>query len=262
MKHPNDHYYLVEVQYLGFRYHGWQKQPQVKTVQGMIEKTIKYIRPGKPFKLIGSSRTDAMVSAEHAAFQLIVREALDLDEFIQLMNINLPPDIRILDASSISSEFNIIQHAKSKHYRYFFAYGSRFHPFCAPYLAFIHGTLNITDMEEGARNYEGTHNFERFCDNSKQEKECIRQIDYCRLFRNNIFKADFMPQESYYLEVHGKGFLRYQIRYMMGALLDIGKGDLSLAEQKSALNIGGEEPVAGKAPASGLNLHKIVFDQG
>ncbi|MDX1470844.1 MAG: tRNA pseudouridine(38-40) synthase TruA, partial [Flavobacteriaceae bacterium] len=60
------HYYLIKLQYLGYRFHGWQKQPKLKTVHLMIDKTLKYIFEEKVFKTLGAGRTDAMVSAEEA----------------------------------------------------------------------------------------------------------------------------------------------------------------------------------------------------
>ena len=67
-------FYLLQVQYLGFRYHGWQKQPDVKTVEGMLSRTIAYVLERKNFKLLASGRTDAMVSAQHSLVELFLEE--------------------------------------------------------------------------------------------------------------------------------------------------------------------------------------------
>ena len=61
-------FYLVNVQFLGYRFHGWQKQPNTKTVHLMIDRTLKYILGEQKFKTLGAGRTDAMVSANQAAF--------------------------------------------------------------------------------------------------------------------------------------------------------------------------------------------------
>ena len=61
-------YYLVHIQYLGFRFHGWQRQPGVKTVESMVVKTLAFILGHEDFKILGAGRTDAMVSAGDAAF--------------------------------------------------------------------------------------------------------------------------------------------------------------------------------------------------
>ena len=64
------YYYVVTIQFLGYRFHGWQKQPNVKTIHLMIDRTINFILEGKSFKTLGAGRTDAMVSAQEAAFEL------------------------------------------------------------------------------------------------------------------------------------------------------------------------------------------------
>jgi len=91
------HYYLVHIQYLGFRFHGWAKQPQVKTVHHMIDRTLKYVFGEQPFKTLGCSRTDAMVSAVHFAFELFLREPLT-PNFLNEFTLKLPPDIIALEA--------------------------------------------------------------------------------------------------------------------------------------------------------------------
>ena len=91
------YFYVITVQYLGYRFHGWQKQPNVKTVHLMIDRTFKFILQDKKFKTLASGRTDAMVSAQEAAFELFLHEPLnDLEEFLTLFNHNLPQDIRHL----------------------------------------------------------------------------------------------------------------------------------------------------------------------
>ena len=69
-----NNYYLIEIQFLGYRYHGWQKQPNLKTVHLMIDRTINYILENNKFKSLGAGRTDAMVSAPQTAFELFTEK--------------------------------------------------------------------------------------------------------------------------------------------------------------------------------------------
>ena len=118
------YYYLIKIQYLGYRFHGWQKQPKLKTVHLMIDRTFNFILDGKPFKTLGSGRTDAMVSANETAFELFVYEKIeDETAFLALFNLNLPQDLRALAIEEVDAEFNIIQHSKVKEYVYLFTYG-------------------------------------------------------------------------------------------------------------------------------------------
>src|SRR5690606_13883135 len=107
-------YYLIKIQYLGYRLHGWQKQPGLKTVESLIKKTLKFVLGDLKFKVLGASRTDAKVSAQEAAFELFTdHEPLkNTADFLVDFNQNLPPDIRALSIKEVDAGFNIIQHPK------------------------------------------------------------------------------------------------------------------------------------------------------
>jgi tRNA pseudouridine38-40 synthase len=255
------YYYFIEFQYLGFRYHGWQKQENVKTIQGMVNRTLNYILDGVKFRTIASGRTDAMVSVNHSAFELFVYQELDVDSFFIDLNKNLPSDIRALSMREVDDKFNIIQNPKVKEYTYLFTYGEKFHPFCAPYMTFIQEDLDIELMKKGAKVFEGEHNFECYCYKPKPETQFHRAVDLCELRVNDIHTASFFPESSFVLHVYGKGFMRYQIRLMMGALIRLGRGEISLDQIEQTLKGLQGNPVEYYiAPSSGLMLNKVTFD--
>ena len=255
------HYYLIKFQYLGYRFHGWQKQPNLKTVHLMIDKTLNFILEGKEFKTLGAGRTDAMVSANEAALELFIyHEITDLDAFLVLFNTNLPQDIRALNIQKVDSEFNIIQDSKVKEYMYVFAFGDKFHPFCAPILTTILGELDIELMKKAALLFQGEHYFKSYCYKAKDTGIYNRKIECCEIIVNTEFKANFFPEVSYILRVKGKGFMRNQIRLMMGALIQVGKGELSIQDIESSLKQNHSVHINYIAPASGLILNKIEYD--
>ena len=181
-------YYLIKCQYLGYRFHGWQKQPHLKTVHLMIDKTLNYVFEGQRFKTLGSGRTDAMVSATEAAFELFTyHQIVDLNAFLDLFNTNLPQDIRALSVEQVSSDFNIIQDSKVKEYLYLFAFGDKFHPFCAPMMTTILDHLDIDIMKQGARLFEGVHHFKSYCYKATDNGIYEREIKTCELIENTIF---------------------------------------------------------------------------
>lgn len=254
------HSYLVTIQYLGFRFHGWQKQPNLKTGHLFLDKTLKFIYKGVRFKSLGVGRTDARVSASHFAFQLFIDEAIDFKQFMIEFNTNAPSDMRALKIEDIPRNFNIIKHPKIKEYRYYFSYGEKNHPYAAPFLTRFREQLDITLMQEGAQLFEGVHNFKRFCTKPSEVTKVQREIKYCRIEENTELTASFFPKESYVLIVRGEGFLRNQIRLIMGALHDLGKGEFGLGFIKESLNPDSDiELIKNIAPASGLHLHKIDF---
>jgi len=255
------YYYFITVQFLGYRFHGWQKQPNVKTIHLMIDRTLKFILEDQKFKSLGAGRTDAMVSAQEAAFELFMQEPIeDLHEFLALFNHNLPQDIRALTIKEVDGDFNIIQHSKVKEYLYLFSHGQKNHPFCAPILTTILEELDISIMKRGANLFQGRHNFKAYCFRATENGIYNREILTCELIENKLFTANFFPDKTYILRVKGKGFARNQIRLMMGALIKLGRGDLSLQYIENSLKPESIEVMDYIAPASGLILNKIDTD--
>lgn len=256
------YYYLVKVQYLGYRLHGWQRQPNFKTVEGLIKKTLKFVLPGRKTKILGSSRTDAMVSANEAAFELFVDEEPleDLSVFLSLFNKNLPPDIRALEVTEVSAAFNIIQHPKQKEYLYLFSFGSKNHPFCAPLMANFQEDLDLLKMKAGAELFVGEHDFRNYTVDPSEKTQSIRTVISAEITENELYTASFFPKNSYILRVTGSGFLRYQVRLMMGTLIQLGKGEIELETIEKSLNNRNEIAITYIAPASGLILNKIEFE--
>lgn len=253
-------YYLIKVQYLGYRLHGWQKQPDVKTVEGLITKTLRWVMPEAKFKILGTSRTDAMVSAQESAFELFKdHEPLeDLQEFLKLFNLNLPQDIRAVSIEEVDATFNIIQHPKVKEYAYLFSFGEKNHPFCAPMMANFQFDLDIEKMKEAAKLFQGRHNFKNYCVRVSEKSKFERKIVRAEIIENKEITASFFPKNSYIFHVSGEGFLRHQVRLMIGALILVGKGELSMEQIEESL-----QPATSHlqmdyiAPASGLILNKI-----
>lgn len=257
--HKQQFYYLIQIQYLGFRYHGWAKQPTVKTVQGMVNKTLKYVLEDISFKTLGSSRTDAMVSANSLMLELFTNAEIKEEKLLIDLNKNLPQDIRALDISQTNEKFNIIQSAKLKEYVYMFSFGEKNHPFSAPFITSVQGDMNINIMKKAAPLFKGTHNFKQYCYKPSETTNFNRKIENCEIVKNDLYTANFFPESSYLLKVTGEGFMYHQIRLMMGALIQLGKGEVTLDEIRESLK-GDKLFEQYVAPASGLILNNVTFD--
>ena len=224
------YFYLIHIQYLGFRYHGWAKQPGLKTVHHMIDKTMAFVLGHSRFKTLGSSRTDAMVSATHGVFELFLDHPLENEHFLHELNLNLPSDIRALRIAETNESFNIIQAPRLKEYMYLFAFGEKLHPFCAPVMSSFLEELDLDLMQQGASFFEGKRNFKKYCTKSAGKTSFEREVVLSRIGENTIFKANYFPVKSFIYHIHAKGFLRNQIRLMMGQLLKLGRGEISLED--------------------------------
>ena len=255
-------YYLLKIQYLGYRLHGWQKQPKLKTVEGLIKKTLRFVLPDSSFKILASGRTDAMVSAREAAFELFLdhHPLADQQAFLRDFNLNLPPDIRAMEIREVDAKFNVIQDAKKKEYIYLFAFGEKSHPFCAPLLSTFLGPLDIELMKTGAKLFQGKHNFKNYCTKPTAHTIVERVIDLCEITENNEISASFFPEETFLLRIRSGGFLRNQIRLMMGTLVQLGRGEIGLDDIESSLQPENEVLIDFIAPGSGLMINKIEFE--
>ena len=254
-------FYIIKIQYLGFRFHGWQKQPDVNTVQRMVDRTLAYILDHKKFKTLAAGRTDAKVSVNETYIELFLDEgSLNLEEFLPLFNLNLPQDIRVLSMEETDAKFNIIQNAKRKEYLYVFTFGEKIHPFAAPFMVAFPDQLDIILMQKAATLFEGTHDFRNYAYKPTPTTVTVGTINTCELIENTMYTANFFPEKSYILRVVGEGFKRNQIRIMMARIMQLGKGEVDLESLKKSLTEPDELfPITYIAPASGLILQSVDF---
>lgn len=254
------HFYLVHIQFLGFRFHGWQKQPHLKTVHFMVDKTLDFIFGHTNYKTHGASRTDSKVSANHYVFELFMHEELDINWFKDAFAKNLPNDISFLALNEVDANFNIITASKTKEYHYLFCFGEKPHPFATPTLTYFNADLNINEMKKGALLFEGKHNFIRYCSKPTANTIFEREITHCSIVKNTHYSATFYPPNSYILTIQSQGFLRYQVRFIMAQLIRLGKGEIELSEITESLTGNTTTPLHDIVPGSGLILNKIMFD--
>lgn len=245
------YHYLITVEYLGFRYHGWAKQPALKTIQGELEKNIRYILTHDQFTTLGASRTDAMVSAEMNAFSLFTDDQLT-EDFISDLNDALPQEIKTLSIKEVDIKFNVINHSKSKIYHYRFSNSKNFNVLESHLCAFIKEDLDIELMKTGSELFIGQHSFHNFCYKPKENTTFTRLI-------TNVSLTETDPG-YYLLKVCGTGFLRHQIRIIVGALLNLGQRRISLTDiENSLIKDSPKAEIGFIAPASGLLLKHIEF---
>ena len=253
--------YIIGLEFLGFRFSGWQKQTNAKTLHDMVDKSLSYVFEDFNFKTIGIGRTDAKVSANSYYLQLFRNSEINEDLFIESLNSNFSPDFRAVSIKKVATSFNVIQASKVKEYHYYFSFGDKNHPFAAPFFVNINEKLNINMMIEAANLFEGEHYFHKYCTKPSEQTVFKRVIDSCEIVENDILTANFFPEKSYILKVKGKGFLRYQIRLMMATLFEVGKGNLDLGFIEASLKEDNDRKfMRNIAPSSGLQLFNIELE--
>jgi len=239
--------YKITVCYDGTEYHGWQRQPRKKTIQGVLESALQnFTAKGVP--IIGSGRTDAGVHAQGQTAHFKADTTLSDEKLLKALNAILPKDIRILSLHQVESGFHALKMAKSKIYQYRIFNHPELSPFLLRYVLHWPGTLDLSLMKEAAVLFRREADFTTFSSNRLLYP--IRKI-----IRSEIESRE---KEIIYT-VEANGFLRYMVRTIVGTLLEIGRGRKSPAdipkifkEKKRAL--------AGKtAPAKGLCLMKVIY---
>jgi tRNA pseudouridine38-40 synthase len=255
------HFYLIRIEFLGFRYHGWQKQANYKSVHAMVDKTFDFIFQHKEYRTLGCGRTDAKVSADDYAFELFLKESTIPADLLLGLNRNLPADIRAKSIKVVGPDFNIIQSARIKEYHYHFSFGEKSHPYIAPFIRDFGEYLDVEKMSLAAKLFEGKHNFKRFASKPSAETELEREILSAKIEVDHKFSGTFAPQNSFVFKVKAAGFLRYQVRLMMGALIEVGRNNWSHEELSQSLVQYNKAPIKHIAPSSGLTLHKVEFDE-
>jgi tRNA pseudouridine38-40 synthase len=250
--------YLICLQFFGFRFSGWQKQKNAKTLHDVVDKSLSYVLKNEVYKTLGVGRTDAKVSANFYYVQLFTNVVLEEQSFLAALNSNFPPDFRTISIQKTKLDYTIINAEKIKEYHYYFTFGEKNHPFATPFLVNVDEKLDVPLMIQGAKLFEGEHYFHKYCTKPSEHTIFKRIIDSCEIVENTILRANFFPERSYILKVKGKGFLRYQIRLMMATLFELGKGNLELDFIITSLQEDNDRAsLRNIAPSSGLQLYNI-----
>jgi len=242
----------ITVAYDGTEFHGWQVQPGLPTIQGVIEGVVASIE-GAPVTVHGSGRTDAGVHAlaQVAAFSL--ENPIPLDNLRRAMNRLLPRSIRVLAAEEADPQFHPRFDARAKTYRYCLWREEICPPFERLYVTHHPWPLDEEPMITAAQVFQGEHDFTAFAATDERDEEGRSKV-------RTIYSSALSRDGARLLyEVRGNGFLKHMVRNMVGILLEIGKGNLSAAGLCARLEPGCTIAPGPSAPARGLFLVGVEY---
>jgi tRNA pseudouridine38-40 synthase len=242
--------YLATVRYNGKQFSGWVKQNNAKTIQGTIEKAIKKVIKNDNFKTIGASKTDAGVHAFDQKVLFVLEFEPQLEGFRKALNSNLRPDIYIADFVEVSSDFKI-RNNKSKTYTYEINFGE-YDLLSNDFEWRITNKFDVNKFTEAMKLFVGTHDFKNFCGLKEEEMVDIKTI-------REIFEITFeLKEHKIKTFITGKGFIRYQIRMMVGAAAAYATGKIDLQNISNVLNLV-EPKMKYIANPEGLMLKEIKY---
>jgi tRNA pseudouridine38-40 synthase len=242
----------ILVSYDGTDYHGWQVQPGLPTIQGVLEQVIAQIE-GRSVPVAGSGRTDAGVHAIGQVAALSIENPIPVDNLRRAVNRLLPRDIRVLSAEEAALDFHPRFQAKRKTYEYRIFRGEICSPFERRYVCHHPYPLATGEMMAAAPLLEGEHDFTAFAasdDRDELELSKVRTIFCSRLT---------LEGDRLIYRVTGSGFLKHMVRNIVGVLLEVGKGNLDRAGFLARLQPGCAIPAGPTAPARGLFLESVEY---
>lgn len=240
--------FRLRIEYEGSRYHGWQFNAGVKTIQGEMLSACQTLFNTKKIELYGAGRTDAGVHAMGQVAHLDVPTQMHPETIRERLNAVLPYDIHILDTVSCDPRFHARYSAVARSYVYVIS--RRRSAFGKRYVWWVKEELSAVSMQEAASLFKGFHDFSSFGAKSGEDESTLAEIIHIKLIESGNLIL---------LHIIGSHFLWMMVRRMAGSLVHCGKGKLTLQDVKDFLERQSERPSQLAAPPSGLYLERVYY---
>ncbi len=247
---PAAHGVRLVVAYDGSRFHGFQRQPGLRTVQGALERAAEPMT-GRPPLVYGASRTDAGVHALHQVVAFGSDRPITARGWMLGMNTRLPDDIRVQSAAPCAPDYNPRFDSSSKRYRYLLELGEVKNPLLRHRTWQLgHRRVDVEAMAAAGKLLEGTHDFAAFRSADDTRESTVRT-----LFSVGVVSGFSGDPSLLSIEVHGNAFMKNMVRILAGTLVAVGRGRLKPHDMPRLLESGALRAHAGEtAPAHGLTL--------
>ena len=213
--------WALTLSYDGSRFYGWQKQAEgIVTVQTALEQALSRIA-GEPIHTIVAGRTDTGVHASAQVVHFDTGVVRGEQAWIRGVNAHLPPGAAVWRAQPVDSRFHARFDAFGRHYRYVLQSGPVRSPLLIGRVGWTHTRLDLNQMRQAAALLEGEHDFSSF-----RAAECQAKSPIKNLYGITLSGSP----ELMVLDIHGNAFLHHMVRNIVGALVYVGNGRLSVAD--------------------------------
>ncbi len=241
--------FKLTIEYDGTDYHGWQVQPGMRTIQGVLEEAMARIME-EPVHVTGAGRTDAGVHALGQVASLRADFRHPPDTLRRALASLLPPDVVVTRVEEAPPGFDAQRWARWKRYRYTLL--TRPYPSALErrYALFVSRPLRVGAMADAAEILIGEHDFSSFQAAHSSAEHPLRRI-YAAGFR--------LQGDHLFFEISADGFLRHMIRVIMGTLLDVGKGKLTPKDVKAILEAKDRNQASKTLSSHGLCLLEVGY---
>lgn len=240
--------YFIHLSYDGTRYHGWQKQPNAVTVQGELERGLSLILR-RDVNIVGAGRTDTGVHARQMAAHFDVAEPIDHQQVACRLNRLTPPDIAVHRIEPVSDDMHARFSAKERTYHYYIH--THKSPFLRSYSLETHYNLDFRLMNEAAAHLLTVSDFASFCKAGSDVKTTLCKVTAARW-------VEYNPGE-WYFEITADRFLRNMVRAVVGTLVDVGRGRITLQEFRQVVESRRRSEARESMPPQALFLEKVEY---
>ena len=240
---------MLIVAYDGTEYHGWQVQPNARTIEGELNRCLSELLQ-EDIQVIGASRTDAGVHAKGNIAVFDTDARMPAEKISYALNQRLPKDIVIQKSCQVDADFHPRHCDTRKTYSYHIYRGEFPMPLRTRYSYFTYVPLDVTKMREAAAFFLGEHDFKSFCSANTQVESTVRTIEFLDVTEDD---------RELVITIRGNGFLYNMVRIIAGTLVDVGRGFLAVEDIPDILKACNRERAGQTLPACGLVLEKYEF---
>ena len=245
--------YFAKIKYLGTDFHGFQVQPECRTVQGVLSEALA-LAFGVPCKVTGCSRTDAGVHANE--FCLTIENeggTIPPDKLPIAVSRFLPTDLSLFYAKECGEDFHPRYDVKEKEYLYRIMNTRIYDPFYYGRVSFVPRYIDESALEKmniAAKSFIGRKDFKTFMSEGSDTEDTVRCISSLSVIRD----GDFIE-----IRVRADGFLYNMVRIIVGTLLEVAYGRI-LPEEIDDIIASRDRSRAGMtAPPEGLYLNQVFY---
>ncbi len=240
---------LLVVQYDGTDYCGFQRQPDLPTIQGKLEDALGQLF-GSDTPVTAAGRTDAGVHAVGQTVTFEMDSPIPTRRVAAATNALLPDDIVVIEARDVSGDFHPRYDATGKVYRYRILNRKAPSPFIGRYAWHVCWGLDVGLMRQAAEGLVGEHDFEAFSSSGSSVESTVRELRRLDIQR----QGDLIE-----ISAEADGFLYMMVRRIVGALTDAGRELISIAEVTELLESRDRNRIRTIAPPQGLSLIKVIY---
>ena len=242
--------YKLTIEYDGRPYHGWQRLPDAPTVQGALEDAVEKLT-GIRTDVVGAGRTDSGVHAYAQTAHVDIDKPLQGWQIVEALNAHIRPHpISVLNAEEAAPDFHARFDATARAYTYELI--NRRAPLAldAGRAWRIGRPLDVRLMDEVAQVLRGNHDFTTFRDTKCQAKSPVKTLD--------IASVEAIGEQVIF-HFEARSFLHSQVRSMVGTLVEVGLGKMTVEDVAAALAAADRTRCGPVAPPDGLYLVRVDY---